>query len=206
MESASSDEEVSVTVFQNETYGVLLVSASEKFNAATLPLLPVTDFWPVTVAGSAAEARRRLVNSSFDLILVNAPLPDDAGLDLAAEAAAGTDAGVLLLVRGELYDETYYKLLPAGVVTVGKPLSRQMLSQSLRVLCAVRERLRGLREQQATVEEKIEELRLVNRAKWLLIQCLHMTEEDAHRYITRQAMVQRTSKREIAESIIRTYQ
>ena len=81
-----------------------------------------------------------------------------------------------------------------------------MLSQSLRVLCAIRERLRNLRKQQATVEEKIEELRLVNRAKWLLIQSLHMTEPDAHRYITRQAMEQRTSKREIAESVIRTYQ
>ena len=57
-----------------------------------------------------------------------------------------------------------------------------------------------------TVDEKIEELRLVNRAKWLLIECLHMTEPDAHRYITRQAMEQRTGKREIAENIIRTYQ
>ncbi len=153
-----------------------------------------------------AEARRRLVNSSFDLILVNAPLPDDMGVDFAVEACADSDAGVLLLVRGELYDETYYKVLPAGVIALAKPLSRQMLSQTLRVLCAIRERLRAMRQHQATVDEKIEELRLVNRAKWLLIECLHMTEADAHRYITRQAMEQRTGKREIAESIIRTYQ
>ena len=185
---------------------MLLVSASEKFNAATLPLLPVTDFWPVTTASSVAEARRRLVNASFDLILVNSPLPDDVGVDFAEEACAGSDAGVLLLIRGEMYDETYYRVLPAGVIALPKPTSRQMLSQSLRILCAIRERLRNMRKQQATVEEKIEELRLVNRAKWLLIQCLHMTESDAHRYITRQAMEQRTSKREIAESVIRTYQ
>ena len=185
---------------------MLLVSASEKFNTVTLPLLPVTDFWPVTVASSVAEARRRMVNTSYDLILVNSPLPDDMGADFAEEACAGSDAGVLLLIRGELYEETYYKVLPAGVITLSKPTNRQTLSQSLRVLCAIRERLRGMRKQQATVDEKIEELRLVNRAKWLLIQSLHMTEPDAHRYITRQAMEQRTSKREIAESVIRTYQ
>ena len=184
---------------------MLLVSASEKFNTATLPLLPVTDFWPVTIASSVAEARRRMVNASFDLILVNSPLPDDMGTDFAEEACAGSDAGVLLLIRSELYEETYYKVLPSGVIALPKPLSRQALSQSLRVLCAIRERLRNMRKQQATVEEKIEELRLVNRAKWLLIQSLHMTEEDAHRYITRQAMEQRTGKREIAESVIRTY-
>ena len=44
MEQTSSDERGSVTVFQNDTYSVLLVSASEKFNSVTLPLLPVTDF------------------------------------------------------------------------------------------------------------------------------------------------------------------
>ena len=91
-------------------------------------------------------------------------------------------------------------------MTLAKPVSQQTVAQSLRFLCAMRERLRGKRQRQATVEEKIEELRLVNRAKWLLIECLHMTEPDAHRYITRQAMEQRTSKREIAESVIRTYQ
>ena len=160
----------------------------------------------MAAASSVAEARRRLVNASFDLILINSPLPDDAGLDFAQEICAGSDAGVLLLVRGEVYEETYYQLLSSGVIALPKPLSRQMLSQSLRVLCAIRERLRNMRRQQATVEEKIEELRLVNRAKWLLIQCLHMAEEDAHRYITRQAMEQRSTKREVAESIIRTYQ
>ena len=153
-----------------------------------------------------SEARRRLVDGAFDLILVNSPLPDDAGAEFAAEACGESDAGVLFLVRSELYEETYYHLRPAGVVTLAKPVSLQSMSQSLRVLCAVRERLRGMRRNQATVEEKIEELRLVNRAKWLLIECLHMTEADAHRYITRQAMEQRTGKKAIAESIIRTYQ
>ena len=147
-----------------------------------------------------------MINTAFDLILVNAPLPDDMGVDFAMEACAESDAGVLLLVRSELYEETYCKVLPAGVITLPKPTNLQMMSQSLRVLCAIRERLRGMRKHQATVEEKIEELRLVNRAKWLLIECLHMTEPEAHSYITRQAMEQRTGKKEIAESIIRTYQ
>ena len=56
-----------------------------------------------------------------------------------------------------------------------------------------------------TVEETIEELKLVNRAKWLLITCLNMTEDEAHRYIGRLAMQQKRPKRDIAESIIRTY-
>lgn len=193
-------------VFQDNSYSVLLVSASEKFNATALPLLPVTDYWPITVVGSVGEAQRKMLDAAFDLILINSPLPDDVGIDFAVEASEGSDAGILLLIRNEIYEDTYYKVLPSGVITLSKPTNIQMISQSLRVLCAVRERLRGMRRHQETVEEKIEELRLVNRAKWLLIECLHMTEADAHRYINRQAMEQRIGKRSIAESIIRTYQ
>ena len=193
-------------VFQDSTYSVLLVSASEKMNAAVSSLLPVTDYWPVTVAASVNEARRKLLENTYDIVIINSPLPDNAGIRFSMDACGSSDAGVLLLVKSEIYEDTYYKVLPYGVVTLSKPTTAQMVSHNLRVLCAMRERLRQVKAKQTTVEEKIEEIRLVNRAKWLLIQCLNMTEPDAHRYISEKAMEQRLSKREIAENIIRTYQ
>lgn len=193
-------------VFQERTYSVLVVSASEKFNATIMTLLPVTDYWPVTIAKSVAEAKRRLVEQSYDIVLVNAPLPDDFGMRLAIDVCNGSDAGVLLLVKSDLYNDVYSKVVEFGVMTLSKPTSLQMVSQTLRVLCATRERLRKMEEKQASVEEKIEEIRLINRAKWLLIECLSMTEADAHRYIEKQSMDLRVSKREVAESIIKTYQ
>ena len=49
------------------------------------------------------------------------------------------------------------------------------------------------------------EIRLVNRAKWLLISELNMTEANAHRYIEKQAMDRCVSRRQVAEEIIKTY-
>ena len=193
-------------VFQDNTYSVLLVSASEKMNVIVTSLLPVTDYWPITVASSVNEARRKLLENTYDIVIINSPLPDGSGIRFSMDACANSDAGILLLVKSELYEETYYKVLPCGVVALSKPTNTQMVSQNLRVLCAIRERLRTVKSKQATVEDKIEEIRLVNRAKWLLIQCLNMTEPDAHRYIAEKAMEQRISKREVAENIIRTYQ
>lgn len=193
-------------VFQERTYSVLLVSASDKFNTTIMPLLPTTDFWPVTTTKSVGEARRRLLEESYDIVLINAPLPDDYGMRLAIDICSNSGAGVLLLVKNELYNEVYSKVVSYGVMTLSKPTSLQMISQNLRVLCATRERLRQMEAKQITVEEKIEEIRLVNRAKWLLIECLSMAEGDAHRYIEKQAMDLRISKREVAENIIKTYQ
>lgn len=192
-------------VFQEKTYSVLLVAASDKFNATTLELLPATDYWPVVTVKSVAEARRRLLEQNYDIVIINAPLPDDFGMHLAIDVCSGSDAGVLLLVKNELYNDIYARVVEFGVMTLSKPTSVQIISQTLRILCATRERMRQASVRQATVEEKMEEIRLVNRAKWLLIECLSMTEGDAHRYIEKQAMDLRVSRREVAENIIRTY-
>ena len=55
------------------------------------------------------------------------------------------------------------------------------------------------------LEEKMEEIRIVNRAKWLLISQLNMDEPQAHRYIEKQAMDRCVPKRRVAEEIISTY-
>ena len=56
-----------------------------------------------------------------------------------------------------------------------------------------------------SIEEKMEEIRIINRAKWLLISNLKMTEQDAHRHIEKQAMDRCIPKRKVAEEIINSY-
>lgn len=192
-------------VFQERTYSVLIVTASDRFTDSIMPLLPMTDYWPVQTASSVAEARRWLADTEFDIVLINTPLPDDFGMHLAIDICTGSGAGVLLLVKNDHYNEIYSKVVRYGVITLSKPTNRQMVAQNLRILCATRERIRQMQAKQATVEEKIKEIRLVNRAKWLLIECLNMTEAEAHRYIEKQAMDLRISRREAAENIIKTY-
>ena len=184
---------------------MLIVSASDSFTNSVMPLLPMTDYWPVSTVGSVGQARRRLADTEFDIVLINTPLPDDFGMQLAIDICSTSGAGVLLLVKNDHYNDVYAKVVGYGVIALSKPTSRQMVAQNLRILCATRERMRRMQEKQATVEEKIKEIRLVNRAKWLLIECLRMTEAEAHRYIEKQAMDLRISKREAAENIIKTY-
>ena len=192
-------------VFQSDPYSVMLVSASEKLNAAVLPLLPGSDFWPVTVVGSMSRAKRLLLQQRYDLVIVNAPLPDGMGTEDAMKLCGETDAAVALLVRHELYEEVNARALPAGVVVVSKPTNTQLLTQVIRGLCAMRERLRAMREKQTTVEEKMEEIRRMNQAKWRLIEREGLTEQEAHETILRTAMEKRISKRQAAEALIRQY-
>ena len=56
-----------------------------------------------------------------------------------------------------------------------------------------------------SLQEKLAAIRTVNHAKWLLIDRLHLSEQEAHRLIEKRAMDERISSREAAECIIRTY-
>ena len=193
-------------VFQERTYSVLVVSASAAFDRTVSDLLPRNDFFPVNMVKSCGEARRALLDKEYDIVLINAPLQDDFGMRLAIDVCSTSHAGVLLCVKSALYNDVYSKVTPHGVLTLSKPTSLPMITHSLRVLCALRERLRKLEAKQQSVEERMEEIRLVNRAKWALIQCLGMTEQAAHRYIEKRAMDERISRREAAMQVLSVYQ
>ena len=54
--------------------------------------------------------------------------------------------------------------------------------------------------------EQLSDMKIVNRAKSMLMQYLNLTEEQAHRHIQKQAMDLRKTQRAVAEDILKTYQ
>lgn len=187
-------------------YSVLLVSAAQNFNKAFFPLLSPSRFEPVITVTDISAAKRAVHERSYDLVIVNSPLPDSDGMRFAIDLGSGSRTSVILMIlRAEIYDDIYPKAVRHGVFTLARPFSRTLVSTALDWLVCERERLRIYEQKSVSVEEKMEEIRLVNRAKWLLIRQLHMEEPAAHRYIEKQAMDRCVPKREVAEEIIRTY-
>ncbi len=186
-------------------YSLLLVSAAKHANASLTEILAECPCEKPVIVSSVSTAEQALVGRSFDLIIINAPLPDDPGIRFAIDACRLPGTTVLLLVSGDTHDQVYDRVAEHGVFTLPKPLSRPALLRAVSWMISARERLRKLEQRTQPLEEKMEEIRLVNRAKWLLISQRKMTEPDAHHYIERQAMDRCISKRAMAEEIIRLY-
>lgn len=187
------------------TYSVLIASSSDKFTDAIIGMLPESRYRPVKIAGSVSEARRELLERAYDVVIINAPLPDEFGNRFAVDLCRTGGAGVMLFVKSEHFEEISGKLGDYGVMVLARPTSPSLVTQSLALVCATRERMKRVEQKAQTMEEKMEEIRLVNRAKWILIDQLKMSEPDAHRYIEKTAMDRCTTKRAVAQSIIRTY-
>ena len=185
-------------------YRVLVAGSGDKIFDYISETLPRSSYDPVLRAGDAGEVRRMLLDSPVDIVIINTPLSDDFGVELALDLAEGA-MGVLLLVKNELFDQVCYKVEDSGVLTIGKPMTRQGFYSAVKLLSAMSARLSKMEKANRTLQEKMADIRVVNRAKWLLIEQLKMNEAEAHRHIEKQAMDRCISKREIALGIIKTY-
>ncbi|MGN1047337.1 MAG: ANTAR domain-containing response regulator [Eubacteriales bacterium] len=183
---------------------VLVVSGGNQVHDYITEMLPPGEYSPVMHVTSAGEAKRLLISMEFDLLIINTPLSDELGTELALDFADGS-MGILLLCKSDIYEQVCLRVEESGVLTLPKPVGKGMLYSAIKLLCAVNAKLARLEKKNRTLQEKMADIRVVNRAKWLLIENLGMTEKDAHYYVEKQAMDTRLSRREVAESIIRTY-
>lgn len=189
---------------QKRQYRVLVVGGNDRICDFITEILPKDSYAPLLRAESAGAAKRYLMHTPADIVILNAPLKDEFGTQLAMDLAQD-NLGVLLLVGSDVYEQVSYQVEDLGVFTLPKPMSRQSFYASVRVLTALRGRLLQMEQKYQVLQEKMMDIRTVNRAKWLLIERHRMTERDAHYYIEKQAMDMRLSRREVAENIIRTY-
>lgn len=191
--------------FKERVYSVLVVSSFKKFNEAFSHTLPEANYYPVNIVTNAAAAKRAMLEKKYDFVIINAPLSDDFGMRLAIDISSNASSVVLLIVKADIYADVHAKVVEYGVMTLAKPASAQSVLQALQWMASMRERLRRLEKKALSFEEKMEEIRIINRAKWILIENLNMTEADAHRYIEKQAMDRCVTRKVIAQGIINTY-
>ncbi|MEW9124364.1 response regulator receiver and ANTAR domain protein [Alkalibaculum bacchi] len=190
---------------KEQVYSLLLVSCSESFNTAIAGMFPTSQYQPVRIATSVSEAKRYIATRDFDFVIINSPLPDESGTRFAIDCCRSQTTVVLILVKNDVHSEVHDKVAEHGVFTLPKPTSRTTMIQGLNWMSSARERLRKLEQKTLSIDKRMEEIRIINRAKFLLISKLKMTEPDAHHYLERSAMNNCISKKEAAQNIIKMY-
>ena len=184
----------------------LIVSCTEKSTAFFAEMLTVASMSQITCLQSCGEARRMLLERSFDLVIVNAPLRDESGENLSRHIAAKGIAQVILVVAGEHFEAVSAVCENDGVLTIAKPINKAVFWSALKLTRAAENRLTRIQAENNKLKQKIEDIRIVDRAKCILISHLNMSEQDAHHYIEKHAMDMRTTKRVISEGILKTYE
>lgn len=185
---------------------VLIVSGSKKGREFFQELLSSSSYKEINIVSNGSEARRVLLERDFDLCIINTPLSDEFGIDFALDVVNNTMMQVMMIVKGELAEEVSLKVEDFGVFVLSKPINRQVFWSALKLMSASYNRMMGLKNQNVQLQKKIEDIKFIDRAKCVLIEYLKMTETEAHRYIEKQAMDMRITKKEVAAGILKTYE
>ena len=167
----------------------------------TKKILPDRRFDVIEIRKSASAARRELLVREFDIIIVNAPLQDGMGTEFVMDVVEKQSAGVIFAVPTELYSNANDHLIEYGVLTISKPLKLSEMERMVKLLIAMNDRLRQAQKKIKTLNEKMDELKVVSRAKIMLVE-KGMSESEAHEYIIREAMNRGLTKRQVAEDIV----
>ena len=186
---------------------ILIVSGSEKVAASIVNLLK--DIFPscnFSMINSSLDARKIVADKHYDTIIINCPLPDEFGCELAEIIYDSSMASCVMLVKNDVADVIGERMEELGVMVIPKPLSKHTFYHSMKFINASRKRLLGLQTENLKLHKKLEEIRIINRAKFALMQYLNFTEQQAHKYLEKQAMDTRSPKVDVAMKIIKMYE
>lgn len=143
--------------------------------------------------------------SSFDAVVISVPLRSEFGLEFVARTAKKTGAPIIVLARADIAEDVQRRIRFTGAFVLPKPFTKSGLLQTVRMAAVAKENMNRLEREKSELQGKLDDSRVINRAKCCLIQYLNMTEEQAHKHIQKMAMDTRRNQREVAEDILKTY-
>lgn len=186
---------------------ILVASSNDKATAMLVSLLKETfPACKTSIAATGLETRRAVGSGNYDCVVINCPLSDEYGNELAEIVCTSSDTSCVAIAKSENADILADKLEDFGVMVIPKPLGRQYFYRSMKFVSAARKRMLGIRSENLKLHKKLEEIRTVNRAKCALMQYLGFTEQQAHKYLEKQAMDKRCTKFEVAQKVIEMYE
>ncbi len=189
-------------MLKERSYSVLVVSASENFIKMLKQNLSSAKYNLVKYTSSISSAKRANVEKLYDIVIIDTPLPDGTGDSFAVDISSNQASIVMMLVHYDLYTQVHENYAKHGIFIKRKPTDHESLQTALEWLESARERIRPFEKKTLSIEDRMQEIRTVNQAKLFLITEKGMSEDEAHKYISKQAMDRCVSKRVIAEEIL----
>lgn len=160
----------------------------------------------IEISHTAKDAKKKLSENNFDIIIINAPLSDEFGENLAASACRKHDASILIMVKKELYNDAIKIADDNGYFCISKPVSKEFLTQTAKILLTARKRFKKIEKQKEKLETEVDNIKRIRRAQYLLMEKLGMSENEAYKYIEKQSMDLCERKSDVAKRIIMTYE
>ena len=157
------------------------------------------------VAGEAGDGEAAITMARQlrpDLVIMDVKMPKVDGIAAAATIVEERIAPVVMLTafsQRELIEQARDAGAMAYLV---KPFARHELVPAIELAVSRFAERRALEDEVATLTDRLETRKIVDRAKGLLMTRQEMTEPEAFRWIQRTAMDRRTTMKAVAQAVV----
>lgn len=157
----------------------------------------------ITKALTDDEGIRLVRGGDFGLLLITADITNEYALQAVRLAVSHPTATIIFVASEILCENTYVaqarkQLLDEGATLLVKPLTQSAFRVALNAADMSHIRL-------CQLKQKLEDEKVINRSKLVLMEVLCMSEEQAHKYIERESMNNGMTRVQTAYDILRTY-
>ena len=137
-----------------------------------------------------------------DLVILDIKMPGMTGIQ-AAETITEEGLAAVILLTAFSQQELVQQASNAGVLAyLVKPFQRSDLVPSIELALGRYKEITLLKEEKTLLENNLESRKVIDRAKGMLTDKYGLKESDAYRYIQKKAMTERTTMKDIAETIL----
>ncbi|HWM60406.1 MAG TPA: response regulator [Pseudonocardia sp.] len=157
------------------------------------------------VAGEAGDGEQAVALARElrpDLVIMDIKMPKVDGIAAAGEIVDERIAPVVMLTAFSQRDLIEQARDAGAMAYLVKPFARHELVPAIELAVSRFAEVRALEGEVASLNDRLETRKIVDRAKGLLMTQQNMTEPEAFRWIQRTAMDRRTTMKAVAEAVV----
>ena len=136
-----------------------------------------------------------------DILLINFEMYDMNGLDVAKIVGDGNLCSVILMVGSPQKNYVLESTREHDITLLSKPLNKLALLNTIDIVLQTRTRMENLSRRLEKVKQDLENRKIIEKAKGILMRRKYISEGEAYRRIQKLSMDNRVSMREVAEEI-----
>jgi two-component system, response regulator PdtaR len=155
-------------------------------------------------AGDGQEAVELAEQLTPDLVILDVKMPRRDGIDAAREIAEKRIAPIVILTAFSQRDLVERARDAGAMAYLVKPFSITDLIPAIELAVTRYTEISALEKEVASLSDRLETRKLVERAKGLLQTKQGMSEPEAFKWIQRAAMDRRTTMKRVAEVVLET--
>lgn len=183
-------------------HSVLLVEDEALIRLDLGEMLREEGYQVVGEAGDGETAVALARELKPDLVMMDIKMPKMDGIEAASAIVTEKIAPVVMLTAFSQRDLIEQARDAGAMAYLVKPFARHELIPAIELAVSRFNQVQALEAEVATLLERLETRKAVDRAKGLLMTAQKMSEPEAFRWIQRTAMDRRTTMRSVAEAVV----